>query len=95
MIKLTAAIMKVSMKILIRYPGTIILTIFYGIFAGLIAIFYSYIVYAITAADQSPYIYIYVVFSFLWTSQVLYYVLYMTILLSSSPFLFFFKTISS
>ena len=78
-IKLTAAIMKVSMKILIRYPGTIILTIFYGIFAGLIAIFYSYIVYAITAADQSPYIYIYVVFSFLWTSQVLYYVLYMTI----------------
>jgi len=87
-IKLTAAVMRVSMKIIIRYPGTIGFTILWGILSGLIAVAYSYMLYAILAANLTLWLYLYVIFSFLWVSICGYYTVYMTISGVSSTWYF-------
>ena len=78
-IPLTTAILQVGVKIVLTYPGSILLTIISSLVSGVISIAFCYMFYATIASNISLWIFIYYIFSFLWISLCFYYVVYISI----------------
>jgi len=78
-IKISAAILKVSIKIVLKYPATIGVLLLQGIFSTVITGFFCYLVFLVIATEITPYILIYFALSYLWISLCFGYVAYMTV----------------
>jgi hypothetical protein len=77
-IPLSAAIFQITTRIICRYPSILVLVLFQGIVETVMAIGFGMWIYFINYIKWSPWVYIYLVFSFFWITLTFGYVVYLT-----------------
>ncbi|OHT02962.1 XYPPX repeat family protein [Tritrichomonas foetus] len=77
-IKLSAAVMAVTTKIICRYPTVLLLVILQSVLEVVISVFFSLSFFIVEITDFSRYVYIYLILSFFWITITFGYVTYMT-----------------
>lgn len=76
-IKFSTVVFKQSMELIKKYPSVFILAFVDMIVNSLVSIIYSYMVFMVTELEYSGVLYLWIVFSFLWTNITFGYVCYM------------------
>lgn len=78
-IKMSAAIMKQTSKILFKFPGIFLLVFLECIIEAGLAIFYSFFIYAVQMSGISKWMYVLIIISYFWTTLTSGYVVYLAI----------------
>jgi hypothetical protein len=77
--ELSAAVLQVSTRLICRYPSTIFLVVLEGVWQLIITIGIAVTIGLASQIEITPFIYVYLVFSFLWISLTFGYVVYVTL----------------